>query len=180
MTTRRPDKTIPPDELLAIGYRLAERHGNCGADRDDAAQDFCLGALTRRAAGAGPSNPKGHEYAAGHRHQRDGERVRRRNARYSIQLNGHDVADECDVAENLKTVETRETVERALGLLRPNQRAVIRLRFGLCDGVPRSLAQVASLAHRSPERVRQIEQAALRRLRKFLDPHIWGAFHFPS
>lgn len=170
MTRKRADKAIPANELLAIAYRLAVRHGNRGADRDDAAQDFCVGALERRAAGAKPPNPKGHEYAAGHRHQRSGERRRRRVKAATVRLNGHDTATERDLVVGLEAAETRAAVERALSLLRPKERAVLALRFGLHDGTERTLKQVASIVHRSPERIRQIEQGAFRRLRRYLCP----------
>lgn len=163
------DEHIGDDELLAIAYRLAERHGGQHADREDAAQDFCVGALERRAQGGATTNPRGLEYAAGHRRQRKREKGRWAERRRTAQLNGHDQAVASN-AENLaERAERRAMVEQMLRVLRLKERAVIVLRFGLAGGGRvHTLEEVASLAHRSRERVRQIENRAISRLRKAL------------
>jgi RNA polymerase primary sigma factor len=61
--------------------------------------------------------------------------------------------------------ELRETLHDALQTLEPRERAIITLRFGLGDDPPRTLAEIGRLMHMSKERVRQIEEQALRKLR---------------
>lgn len=51
------------------------------------------------------------------------------------------------------------------GGLTPQQKTVISLRYGLEDGNPLSLARIGRLMNLSRERVRQIEQKAIERLR---------------
>lgn len=59
----------------------------------------------------------------------------------------------------------REALEEAIRALPEIERRVVRLRFGLEDGVPRTLARIAEeLELGTPQRVRSIEAAALRRL----------------
>jgi RNA polymerase primary sigma factor len=48
----------------------------------------------------------------------------------------------------------------------PRDREVIELRFGLRDGQPRTLAEVAQLFGVTRERVRQLEKRGLERLRE--------------
>ncbi|NJO40337.1 MAG: RNA polymerase sigma factor, RpoD/SigA family [Cyanobacteria bacterium CRU_2_1] len=57
-------------------------------------------------------------------------------------------------------------IQQLLTYLTPNQREVLSLRFGLSDGTGLSLAAVGERLHLSRERVRQIEQKALARLRQ--------------
>ncbi len=61
--------------------------------------------------------------------------------------------------------ELRDTLDAALGALEPRERMVITLRFGLEDAAPRTLAEIGKSLHMSKERVRQIEDQALRKLR---------------
>jgi RNA polymerase sigma factor (sigma-70 family) len=56
-------------------------------------------------------------------------------------------------------------VERMLAVLDEQDREVLALRFGLDGGEPRSVAEVGVLVNLGRERVRQIEQRALARLR---------------
>jgi RNA polymerase primary sigma factor len=59
-----------------------------------------------------------------------------------------------------------ETLDEALGAhLSPREAQVLRLRFGLIDGQPRTLGEIADEVGISRERVRQIEAEALRKLR---------------
>lgn len=60
----------------------------------------------------------------------------------------------------------RNQVRAVIQLLPPRDRKIIRLRFGLENGVPRTLAQVADVFGISRERVRQIQERALRRIRE--------------
>lgn len=59
----------------------------------------------------------------------------------------------------------KEALERALSTLTPREQQVIRLRFGLDDGVPRTLEEVGKVFNVTRERIRQIESKALRKLR---------------
>ncbi len=60
----------------------------------------------------------------------------------------------------------RQDIFRMLSELTPQQQEVINLRFGLGDGTPLSLAKVGQRMGISRERVRQLEQQALKHLRR--------------
>lgn len=60
----------------------------------------------------------------------------------------------------------RGEIEKALADLLPREQEVIRLRFGLDDGVPQTLEQIRHRFGVSRERVRQIERNALNKLRQ--------------
>jgi RNA polymerase primary sigma factor len=59
----------------------------------------------------------------------------------------------------------REEVQRLLRHLKPRERAVIELRFGLGPEEPRTLEEVGRRLKVSRERIRQIEERAKQRLR---------------
>ena len=59
----------------------------------------------------------------------------------------------------------REDLEHALKGLTDRERMVLRLRFGLDDGRPRTLEEVGRVYDVTRERIRQIEAKALRKLR---------------
>jgi len=59
----------------------------------------------------------------------------------------------------------KEEVDRALGSLSPRERQVMRYRFGIEGGRPRTLHDIGQLLGVSRERIRQIELGALRKLR---------------
>lgn len=61
--------------------------------------------------------------------------------------------------------ELRQQLPALLQTVTPRERKVLELRFGLMDGRSRSLEEVAELLGVPRERVRQMEQKALRRLR---------------
>jgi RNA polymerase primary sigma factor len=68
-----------------------------------------------------------------------------------------------------REVEAQELAERlgsALAALEPRERKVLQLRFGLDRGEERTLSEVAEALGVSRERIRQIEQAALAKLRR--------------
>jgi RNA polymerase sigma factor (sigma-70 family) len=62
-----------------------------------------------------------------------------------------------------------EIIERILAPLTERERTVITLRFGLGEGEPQSLQEVASHFSLTRERIRQIEQKGLARLREATD-----------
>ncbi|MGH2459999.1 MAG: sigma-70 family RNA polymerase sigma factor [Chloroflexota bacterium] len=64
-----------------------------------------------------------------------------------------------------ESIELRDTLEAALEALEPRERFVISLRFGLEGLAPQTLAEIGRALHMSKERVRQIEEQALRKLR---------------
>ncbi len=59
----------------------------------------------------------------------------------------------------------REVIDRELHTLTPREEHVIKLRFGLYDGRPRTLEEVGKEFDITRERIRQIEAKALRKLR---------------
>ncbi|HKM54108.1 MAG TPA: sigma-70 family RNA polymerase sigma factor [Isosphaeraceae bacterium] len=62
-------------------------------------------------------------------------------------------------------VDADEAIERLIGTLRPREQQVLSLRFGLDGGERLSLSQVGKVLAVSKERVRQIQDRALSRLR---------------
>jgi RNA polymerase primary sigma factor len=59
----------------------------------------------------------------------------------------------------------REQLSEVLGTLTEREAKVLRLRFGLEDGRPRTLEEVGKEFDVTRERIRQIEAKALRKLR---------------
>jgi len=59
----------------------------------------------------------------------------------------------------------RENVNAVLHTLGQREERIIRLRFGIGDGCPRTLEEVGSIFNITRERVRQIESKALKKLR---------------
>jgi RNA polymerase primary sigma factor len=62
----------------------------------------------------------------------------------------------------------KERVERLLGIMSKREKQVLDMRFGLIDGKSHTLAEVANKLGVSRERVRQIEEVALKKLKKFV------------
>jgi RNA polymerase primary sigma factor len=56
-------------------------------------------------------------------------------------------------------------VEKLLSVLDEREREIIRLRYGLDQGEPRTLEDVGNTLHLTRERIRQIERSALSKLR---------------
>jgi RNA polymerase primary sigma factor len=68
-------------------------------------------------------------------------------------------------AEVAGNVLLREQIDDVLHKLTPREREVIRMRFGLDDGSPRTLEEVGKHFKVTRERIRQIEAKALKKLR---------------
>jgi RNA polymerase primary sigma factor len=62
--------------------------------------------------------------------------------------------------------ELSKQIAEALNLLDPRERTILQMRFGLERGEERTLTEVAQVMGVSRERIRQIEQAALAKLRR--------------
>ncbi len=59
----------------------------------------------------------------------------------------------------------QDQVEKVLNTLTEREEEVIRLRFGMSDGLPRTLEEVGLIFDLTRERIRQIEAKALKKLR---------------
>lgn len=72
-----------------------------------------------------------------------------------------------DLTEGLaESTSLKQKVEKILSVLSEKEKEVIMLRFGLADGRPRTLEEVGEGFELTRERIRQIEQNAMRKLRK--------------
>jgi RNA polymerase primary sigma factor len=69
-----------------------------------------------------------------------------------------------------------EVLNRILNDLLPREAQILRLRFGLEDGIPQTLEQVGKALGLSRERIRQIERQALRQLRQPQFAHLLQDF----
>lgn len=63
----------------------------------------------------------------------------------------------------------KERVENLFEIMTERERAILDMRFGLADKKIHTLAQVAKKLGVSRERIRQIEEAALLKIRKFVE-----------
>jgi RNA polymerase sigma factor (sigma-70 family) len=75
-------------------------------------------------------------------------------------------ADAADPEDEAARAETRHALAVALGTLPPKQAQIVAARFGLADGRSRPLSEIAAELGITPERVRQIVNEALTRLRE--------------
>lgn len=80
---------------------------------------------------------------------------------------GDFIADETtgSPAEEVGIMFLKSKIEEILDTLTDKEKEVIEMRFGLIDGVPRTLEEVGNMFDVTRERVRQIEQKAVRKLR---------------
>jgi len=60
--------------------------------------------------------------------------------------------------------ELLKTIGKTFKVLEDRERKILRLRYGLEDGIPKTLEQVAKLESVTRERIRQIEFKALEKL----------------
>lgn len=63
----------------------------------------------------------------------------------------------------------KERIDGFLGVMEEREKEILDLRFGLIDGTSHTLAEVADRLKLSRERIRQIEERALKKLRKFIE-----------
>jgi RNA polymerase primary sigma factor len=63
----------------------------------------------------------------------------------------------------------KERVSNLLDRMNSREREVLDMRFGLANGKPHTLAEVSDKLGVSRERVRQIEEEALKKLRNFVE-----------
>jgi RNA polymerase primary sigma factor len=70
--------------------------------------------------------------------------------------------------DELDSFFVKERVERILEISSDREKEVLDLRFGLTDGVTHTLAEVAKRLSISRERVRQIEESALKKMKNFI------------
>jgi len=68
--------------------------------------------------------------------------------------------------ESLQRESVRKDIERSLSILSPNEGSILRLYYGLNGKRPLSLYEIGSIMNISNERVRQIRDKALRKLRQ--------------
>lgn len=68
-------------------------------------------------------------------------------------------------ADAAKHAMVRSKIESVLATLNPREREVMALRHGLTDGQPHTLEEVARAFHVTRERIRQIEQKAIKKLK---------------
>jgi len=68
----------------------------------------------------------------------------------------------------IERVFDKERLSSLLDIMRSREKMVLDMRFGLIDGKAQTLASVANKLGVSRERVRQIEEEALRKLKRFI------------
>lgn len=78
------------------------------------------------------------------------------------------VSPEEAVIDNL----LRDQIARVLETLSEREQTVVKLRFGLEDGIPRSLEEIGRIMGVTRERVRQIEEKSLKKLRANSSPKL--------
>lgn len=79
--------------------------------------------------------------------------------------------DASSTRDELNSFFDKERVERLLEISNERERGVLDMRFGLTDGVVHTLAEISKRLKISRERVRQIEESALKKLRIFVEKH---------
>jgi len=70
------------------------------------------------------------------------------------------------------SVQLRDDLHEAMHELSEKERKILELRFGLENGETRSLREVGKMFQLSPERIRQIEEAAITKLRNASDSNV--------
>ncbi|NLI78282.1 MAG: sigma-70 family RNA polymerase sigma factor [Candidatus Riflebacteria bacterium] len=71
----------------------------------------------------------------------------------------------------------KEQIEKVMAVLTDKERQVVALRFGLEDGIPRSLEEIGRIMSVTRERVRQVEEKALKKLRANTTTNLKDYYH---
>lgn len=75
--------------------------------------------------------------------------------------------------EEVEKEEQRKVVRKFLKILTPREEAIIRARFGFDDGSPKTLETIGKTYHVTRERIRQIEAAALKKLKRHIQKSVY-------
>ena len=78
------------------------------------------------------------------------------------------IPDTSDTSDPIRTAERHDNcrvVHSILESLLPRERRVVELRYGMHDGIPKTLSEVSQTMSLSRERIRQIQSAAIEKLR---------------
>jgi RNA polymerase primary sigma factor len=70
---------------------------------------------------------------------------------------------------NMDKEDSFELLNEILPKLPPREAAIIRLRFGLGGGVEKTLEEIGAMMRLTRERIRQLQNAALIRLRRLME-----------
>ncbi|MFH1519551.1 MAG: sigma-70 family RNA polymerase sigma factor [Candidatus Omnitrophota bacterium] len=77
-------------------------------------------------------------------------------------------SDYTTTISDVDKIVNRERIDELLSFVTERQKKVLDLRFGINDGRPSTLAEVAKILRVSRERIRQIEKEALKRLHSYV------------
>jgi len=82
--------------------------------------------------------------------------------------------------DRIVTETDSEMLHEILATLTQRERAILAMRFGLDDGEPKTLEEVGQHFHVTRERIRQIQEQALKQLRKMMAERDTPAVEEPS
>ena len=80
-------------------------------------------------------------------------------------LSDGQLVDSLDYAEKAMNSIAREDIENVISTLYPQEEKVLRLRFGLDDGEPKTLEEIGKILNYSRSRIGQIAAKAIRKMR---------------
>ncbi len=75
------------------------------------------------------------------------------------------ISDEDNFEDNIYLIFLREVLKEVLFTLTDREREILELRYGLKDGIPRTLEEIGRIFNVTRERIRQIEAKAIRKLK---------------
>ena len=82
-------------------------------------------------------------------------------------LNNGQLVDTHDYAEEVMNEMSKSALEEALSTLTVKEQEVLRLRFGLYGDEPKTLEEIGKMLNVTSTRIRDIQIAALRKLRRY-------------